>query len=107
MLAIGNGGANQPVRPVEAADVNVLCSEQLAQMTRKVPVGTRPAAEQVQAESPVFGKRMAGEVGFRQHADAGDAARIRKRMPLRRRARMQLQIADQLREKALQRRQIA
>ena len=107
MFAIGNGAPDQAVGPVEAADVNVSSPDQLAQVLRKVPIGTRPAAEQVEAECPIFGKRMAGKVGFRQHADAGDAARVRKRVPLRRGTRMQIQIADQLREQTLQGREIA
>ena len=100
-------GANQTVRTIELADVHLFGPEQIAEALREVPIRTRPAAEQIQTERAVFGKRVAGEVRFRQHADAGHAARLGELMPLRRFARMEVEIADQPGKKRLERREIA
>src|SRR6476646_7136660 len=44
------------VGTIEPADDNLARAEQLPKLTRKVPVGARTAAEQIQAQRPVFRK---------------------------------------------------
>ena len=62
------------VRPIEAADVDGLRAEAVAQMAREIPIGPRTAAEQIQAQRAVLGKRMAREMRLREHVESGDAA---------------------------------
>ena len=75
----------------------------LHQQRLEIGVSARPAAEYVQAQRTVFGKRVAGNVRFRKQAHSGDPAGMRKLMPLRFAERMQVQFADERSEKFLER----
>src|SRR5262245_48061899 len=63
-----------PVGTIEPAHVDGPRAQQFGQLSGKIPVGSRAAGEQIQAEAAVLRKRVAGEMRLRQHADAGDAA---------------------------------
>lgn len=57
--------------------------EKLLQRCFKIPFRARNATKKIEAKRIVLGKGMAGDVGFRKQAQAGDAAGSWKLMPLR------------------------
>ena len=71
--------------------------EELLQSGFKIPFGARNAAEKIQAQRTVLGKRVTGEMGFSEQAKAGDAAGAGKLMPLRFADRPQLHARESCR----------
>src|SRR5947209_8410277 len=94
----GGGG----VRAFQAADAHRLSSKYFFEARGKVPVSTRTAAEQVQAQRTMFRKCVAGEVRFGKKAQPGDPARFRKLPPLLLAAGMQGKLTHHAREQRLQ-----
>jgi hypothetical protein len=72
----------QLIRTLEAPDGNTARAEELAQVGFEIPCGAGDAAKQIQAERTVFGKGVAGEVGLRKEAEAGDSASAGELVPL-------------------------
>ena len=77
-----------------------------ARMRRRVQVGAGAAAEHVDADRAELRERVAGEVRFGQHHEAGHAAGSGKDVPGRIADRRQLQFGDQPIEERTQERQI-
>ena len=67
----------------EAPDADVLRADDGADDSLWLPFTTRHAAEDVQAEAAVLGKRVAGEVRLGEHLQPGEATGVRKAVPHR------------------------
>jgi hypothetical protein len=81
--------------------------EKLLERRFKIPLSARNTAENIQAKRIVFGKGMAGDVGFGEQAKAGDSAGPWKLMPLRFADGAQLQAANHSMEKGFYRAHVA
>src|SRR5260370_35413746 len=82
-----NWGSSQRERswlvgPVDFPHGNSRGAELLLEKRLEIGAGPRPAAEDVQAQGSVFGKRVAGRMRFRAQAQPADAARGRELMPV-------------------------
>lgn len=95
------------VRTFQPADFDFLSVKQPLQMMVEVPLLTRTATEQIQAQRTVLRKRVTCEVGFGKKAKAGNAGRLWKLAPLRFTARMQVEIAHNAGEECFYRIEIA
>src|SRR5947207_3600803 len=90
------------IGPLQAADIHPLSAKDSLQAGFKLPLRAGAAAKQVQAERAVFREGMAGEMRFGEQAKSGDATRLGKLPPLSFAARMQVEVADDLRDKVFQ-----
>ena len=81
--------------------------EKLLERGLKIPFVARNAAKEIQAERIVLGKGMAGGVRFRKQAEAGDATRAGKLMPLRLADGAQLHAANHAMKKRFDRAEVA
>ncbi len=76
-------------------------------MAHEIPIRPWTAAEKIQAQRAVLGERMAGDMRLSEDVESSDAAGAAELRPLGFAARMKVEIADDLREERLQRRNIA
>lgn len=81
--------------------------EKLLERRFKIPLGARNTAKKIEAKRIVLGKGMAGDVRFREQAEAGDAAGSWKLMPLRFADGAQLHPANHAVEKCFHRAEVA
>ena len=81
--------------------------EKLLERRLKIPFVPRNTAKKIQAKGIVFRKGVAGDVRFRQQAEAGDATRAGKLMPLRLADGAQLHAANHAVEKCFDRAKVA
>src|SRR5260370_30169366 len=71
------------VGPLQPPDRNGIRIEELPQNSFEIPLRARNAAEEIEAERTVLGKRVTRKVRLRKKAKSGDASGAGKLMPLR------------------------
>src|SRR5262249_34984282 len=87
---------------LDTAYLHVTGAKLFLEPRRKVAVRPRPAAEHVQANGAVLGKRVAREVRLREQAQPGNSAGSRELVPDRFLQRAQLELPDDHSEESIQ-----